>query len=44
MAPPVLSVTAGVLVVSWLIVYLRMTGAAAAEARAEQENVHLVDG
>jgi hypothetical membrane protein len=35
---------AGVLVFSWLIVYLRMTGAATAEARAEQENVHLVDG
>jgi len=34
---------AGVLVFSWLIVYLRMTGAATAELRAQQQNVHVVE-
>ncbi|WP_369961075.1 hypothetical protein [Leifsonia sp. EB34] len=36
---------AGVLVFGWLIVYLRVTGAATAEARAQQQqNVHVVEG
>ncbi|WP_433861742.1 hypothetical protein [Streptomyces sp. L7] len=35
---------AGVLVFGWLIVYLRVTGAATAEPRTEQQNVHVVEG